>query len=212
MTGDALTPAETRAMLLHVARRMEDCEDELNEADRATGDGDHGLAVARGFGAVRRDLERREVDAVDGLLRTVGRTLLATMGGASGVLFATLFLEGARDLPAGDGFGSPALGRFLADGRAAVERRGGASPGRKTMLDALAPAADAAAGLRAAPLTTSLAAAAEAAREGAERTRTMVAQTGKAKTLGERSLGFPDPGALSIALLLGSMDGYVSGC
>jgi dihydroxyacetone kinase-like protein len=209
VTGGALTPAEARAMLVQVARRLEASEDELNDADRATGDGDHGLAMARGFGAVGRELESGEVDAVDELVRTVGRTLLTSMGGASGVVFSTLFTRGAARLAPGE-LGSEGFACLLADGLAAVEERGGARPGDKTMVDALAPAAGKADELRTAPLATSLPAVATAAREGAEQTKAMVARAGKAKTLGERSLGHPDPGALSVYLMLRFMAEYVS--
>jgi dihydroxyacetone kinase-like protein len=209
VTGDALTPAEAQAMLVHVARGIEASEHELNDADRAVGDGDHGLAMARGFGAVGHELESRELDAVDELVRTVGRTLLSSMGGASGVVFSTLFTGGAARL-APDELGSDGVACLLADGLAAVEHRGGARPGGKTMIDALAPAAGKADELRAAPLAVSLPAVAAAAREGVEQTKAMVARAGKAKTLGERSLGQPDPGALSVYLILRFMAEYVA--
>jgi dihydroxyacetone kinase-like protein len=207
---DALTPHEAQAMLLHVARRIEDSEDELTDADRAIGDGDHGLAMLRGFDAVRQELESRELETIDELLRTVGRALLSSMGGASGILFSTFFTEGARGLAAQDAFGGEALARLLADGLAAVQKRGKATPGDKTMVDALAPAAQKALELPAAPLAALLPAVVEAARDGVEQTKTMVARTGKAKALGERSLGHPDPGALSAYLILRSMDEYVA--
>jgi dihydroxyacetone kinase-like protein len=208
VTGDALTPAEAQAMLVHVARGIEASEHELNDADRAVGDGDHGLAMARGFGAVRRELEGREPGAVDELLRAVGRTLLGSMGGASGIVFSTLFTKGASRVGEQE-LGSEALACFLADGLAGVEDRGRARPGDKTMVDALSPAAEKADELRAAPLATALPAVAAGARAGAERTTAMVARTGKARTLGERSLGHPDPGALSVSLILRFMAEYV---
>lgn len=210
MADDALKPHEAQAMFLHVARRMEEHADELNEADRAVGDGDHGLGMARGFGAVRRELERDEVDTVDELLQTIGRTLLSTTGGASGILFATFFTEGARRLSARDGFDGAALARLLADGCAAVRERGQARPGDKTMVDALAPAARKAVELQGAPLAVALPAVVAAAQEGVEQTRAMVARVGKASALGDRSLGYPDPGAVATSLILQSMSEYVS--
>jgi dihydroxyacetone kinase-like protein len=84
------------------------------------------------------------------------------------------------------------------------------APVDKTMLDALAPAAQAACDAGD-DLGTALHAASEAARRGAEATKDMVARQGKARSLGERSLGHPDPGALSVALILGAMAGYVAG-
>jgi dihydroxyacetone kinase-like protein len=164
--------------------------------------------MARGFAAVRQELEEGGGATAAELLDSAGRTLLSSVGGASGILFGTFFRGGAAGV--GEAFDVDALRRFLADGLAAVERRGKAAPGDKTMLDALAPAAQAA---RDADddLGTALQAASEAARRGAEATKDMVARQGKARSLGERSLGHPDPGALSVALILGAMAEYVAG-
>jgi dihydroxyacetone kinase-like protein len=205
-----LTAGEVKAMLLHVASRVAESADRLNDADRAIGDGDHGLAMTRGFGAARQELERREYETVGAPVADVGRALLLSMGGASGILFSSLFVEGARGLSAERCFGTAELARFLGDGVEAVERRGKTAAGGKTMVDALAPAARTAAELRSAPLADALPRVAEAAREGAEATKEMVALAGKARSLGERSLGHADPGALSVHVMLGAMDEYVA--
>ena len=197
-------------MFLHVARRMEQAKDELGEADRATGDGDHGVAIARGFDAVRQRLEGQTFETVDELLRAIGDGLLSAMGGASGVLLAAFFTGGGSRLAGGVTFDVEAVRRLLVDGLDAVQKRGKAKPGDKTMVDALAPASQAASELPSSSLTSLLAAASEAARLGAEQTKTMVARVGKAKSLGQRSLGRPDPGALSICLLLEAMAEYVA--
>ena len=99
-----------------------------------------------------------------------------------------------------------ALATFLSDGLVAVRERGKAAPGDKTMVDALAPAAERAQALRHADLATALAGAADAAAAGVEATKAMVARVGKAKTLGERSRGHADPGALSLSLILRHME------
>jgi dihydroxyacetone kinase phosphoprotein-dependent L subunit len=205
-----LTANEVKAMLLHVASRVADSAEALNDADRAIGDGDHGLAMRRGFDAARQELESREYDTVGEPVSEVGRALLLSMGGASGVLFSSLFLEGARGLSAERCFGSAELARFLSDGAGAVEERGRTAPGGKTMVDALAPAAQAAAELRSEPLGDALPRVADAARAGVEATKEMVALAGKAKSLGERSLGHADPGALSVHVMLRAMDEYVA--
>ena len=204
---DALTPDETCAMFVHVARRIEESKDELTDADRATGDGDHGVVMARGFGAVRVRLEGGGFETAGDVVRAVGRELLSSMGGASGVLFATFFSAGATD---GATFDADALRRLLVDGSAAVQARGKAARGDKTMLDALAPAAEKALELPQASLSALLLAATEAARGGVEQTTEMVARRGKAKALGERSRGHADPGALSSYLILRAMAEYVS--
>lgn len=99
---------------------------------------------------------------------------------------------------------------MLVDGLQAVKERGKAKPGDKTMVDSLAPAAMKSREMVSAPLAEALKAVAEAARQGMEKTKELVATTGKAKTLGERSLGHPDPGAVSTYLILKFMAEYVS--
>jgi dihydroxyacetone kinase-like protein len=200
---------DVAAMFAHVADRVAESADELNDADRAIGDGDHGLAMARGFDAARRELESRDFDTVGALLAAVGRTLLSSMGGASGILFAALFTGGAQRLASQLSFGSAELAQFLADGTAAVEQRGMTAPGGKTMVDALAPAAQAASDFRSVSLGEQLPLVVDAARGGVDATRTMVALAGKAKSLGERSLGHPDPGAVSVYVILSAMEDYV---
>jgi dihydroxyacetone kinase-like protein len=204
----SLTAEEVRAMLVHVARRMEENESLLTDADRATGDGDHGIGMSRGFEAVRRELADASGGTVAELLDTTGRTLLTSVGGASGILFATFFRGGAAAVGDRETFDAEALRLFLAEGTEAVRQRGKASPGDKTMLDALRPAAEAAAN-EDSPAAL-LAAASEAARRGVEETKGMVARTGKARPLGARSLGHPDPGALSVSLIVDAMAEFVS--
>lgn len=192
-------------MLLRVAERMEESKDHLSDLDRAIGDGDHGIGMARGFEAVRGALAGKSFDSVGSLLQAVGTALMMSIGGAAGAIFGTFFRGGGAGLRDERAFTSRALDRMLADGLAAVTARGGAKPGDKTMIDALAPAAARAQALADAPLADSLAAVADAARQGMERTKQMLAATGKAKTLGERALGHADPGAESTHLILRAM-------
>lgn len=211
MTATQLTPDETRGMLLHVCQGMQASKDVLSEADRAIGDGDHGVGMARGFEAVQRKLEAMSsAVAMDELFRTVGTALLTSVGGAAGAVFGTLFRGGSRNLSNCSAFDSAALARLLADGLTAVKERGQARPGDKTMVDALEPAAQRAQEMTGASLGEALTEVAEAARLGMEKTRNMVATVGKAKTLGDRSLGHPDPGAISTYLILKYMAEYAS--
>ncbi|MHB0876745.1 MAG: dihydroxyacetone kinase subunit DhaL [Anaerolineae bacterium] len=205
----SLTVEQTQAMLLHVAVAMQAERDVLTQADRAIGDGDHGIGMARGFAAVQAALEARQYDSVGTLFRAVGTTLLSATGGAAGAIFGTLFRGGAANLDAAQQLDAAALTALLGDGLAAVRERGKAAPGDKTVVDALVPVADRAAALRGGDLAEAITAAAAAAAEGVEATKAMVARVGKAKTLGERSLGHADPGALSMALILRHMSEYV---
>src|SRR5512136_1218896 len=136
-----LTITEATAMFLHVAVRMQESEDLLTQADKAIGDGDHGIGMARGFAAVHAKLEASPPATVADLLKTTGMALLTSIGGASGVIFGTLFRGGARNLTGVTIFNAETLSLMLADGLAAGQERGKANPGDKTMVDALAPAA-----------------------------------------------------------------------
>ena len=204
-----LSITEATAMFLHVAGRMQGSENLLTQADKAIGDGDHGIGMARGFAAVQAKLEAAPPATVAELLKTTGMALITSVGGASGAIFGTLFRGGARNMGAETVFDSGTLARMLGDGLAAVQERGKAKPGDKTMVDALAPAAATAAEMAAAPLDQALPRVVAAARTGLEKTKAMVATTGKAMALGQRSLGHVDPGALSMVLILEAMAEYV---
>jgi dihydroxyacetone kinase-like protein len=197
-------------MFLYVAERMQDSQDLLTQADKAIGDGDHGIGMARGFAAVQAKLIASPPTSIADLLKTTGMTLLTSIGGASGVIFGTLFRSGTRNLTDATIFNAETLSLMLTDGLTAVQERGKASPGDKTMVDALTPAAAKAAEMAGASLGEALEAAAEAARLGMEETKGMVAATGKARALGPRALGFADPGALSMYLLLYFMAQFVT--
>lgn len=210
MGQSQLDVTQLREMLLHVCQAMQDSTEMLTQADRAIGDGDHGVGMARGFQAVRQKIEAQTFASVGDMFKAVGTALLTSVGGASGAVFGTWFRSGAARLGDRQVFDAAALAMLLADGLQGVKERGKAQPGDKTMIDALEPAARAAQHLSGAGLDQALTAAVEAARSGMERTKDMVARLGKAQTLGERALGHPDPGALSTYLILKSMLEYVT--
>jgi dihydroxyacetone kinase-like protein len=210
MPKPQLSLQETQEMFIRLSLGMIDSKDLLTQADKAIGDGDHGVGIARGFEAVRQRMEGGAFTAIDELLKTIGMTLMTSIGGASGVVFGTLFQGGAKQLGGRSVFDSEALSLLLLDGLDAVKKRGKANPGDKTMVDALEPAALKSQELRMVPLDESLIAVTEAARQGMEGTKDLVATKGKAKTLGERSLGHPDPGAVSTYLILKFMMEYVT--
>ena len=197
-------------MLLHVSQRMVDSKDSLTDADKAIGDGDHGVGMARGFEAVRQRLERQSFAALDELFKSVCMALMTSIGGAAGAVFGTLFRGGAKRLGGRQVFDAEAVSLLLVDGLAAVKERGGAKPGDKTMVDALEPAALKSQEMNQAALDECLHAVVEAARQGMEQTKDMLARVGKAKTLGGRAVGHPDPGAVSTYLILQFMLEYVT--
>ena len=201
----ACTLEETRQVLLFVAARMIASQDVLSEADRQIGDGDHGVGMGRGFEAVQTRLLQAAPASLEDLFKTTGMALLTSIGGASGAIFGTWFRSGAKGLAGAEQLDAGGLAAFLREGLAGVQERGKAQEGDKTMVDALAPAARAAAERQSEGLEAALAAAAQAAEDGMQRTEGMLAAVGRAKTLGERALGHPDPGAISTALILRSM-------
>lgn len=198
---------QTRRLMHFIAGKMIASEPELTRLDMAVGDGDHGIGMQRGFTAVDAMLNQlpQTSEDIGGLLTHIGTELMSSMGGASGAIFGTMFRAGGKSVEGETELTSPVLARFLANGLDAVRKRGGAKPGDKTMVDALAAAVAAAQQRVAEPLDQALPRIAEAAMQGANRTEQMVALFGRAKSLGERSLGHPDPGAMSMALILSFM-------
>ncbi len=200
---------EARQMFISVAARMEESIDILSEADRAIGDGDHGVGMARGFVAVRQKLQERSFAGLDDLLKAIGMALITSVGGAAGAIFGTFFMGAGRNVKGQASLDSNALSLMLAGGLQAVQERGKAQVGDKTMVDALASAEEQARTTVALPLNEALPAVAEAARQGMEKTKEMVARVGKARALGDRSLGYADPGAISMSLIFTYMAEYV---
>jgi dihydroxyacetone kinase-like protein len=190
------------------AERIAAARDELTELDRQIGDGDHGENLDRGFRAVVAKLDGvaagdQPPGQIGDVLKLVATTLMSSVGGASGPLYGTAYLRAAKvtGLAELDAHGVVALLEGALEG---ITARGKAQLGEKTMVDAWQPAVDAAEGAADGGASTAdvLAAAATAARAGAEATIPLVATKGRASYLGERSAGHQDPGATSTAILL----------
>lgn len=196
--------AEVKLRLLAVCGAVVANQDRLTQADQAIGDGDHGVGMARGFAAAREALESKPAATVGDLFKITGMAIMMTAGGASGAVFGTFFTGMAKAL-ATDELDAAGFAEALRDAIAAVQARGGAKAGDKTMLDAAIPAGDAAAA--ASSLAEALTAAAKASHIGALATASMTAATGKAKTLGTRALGHMDPGAISLSIILDAFAG-----
>ena len=176
----------------------------LTELDSAIGDADHGINMDRGFQAVLGKLDAAPPGDVGALFKTVGMTLVSTVGGAGGPLYGTLFLQLGVATAGDDEITAEDWATALEAAVSGVQARGKAEPGDKTMLDALIPARDAYAAALAegASMPAALGRAAEAAEQGRDATIPLVARKGRASYLGERSAGHQDPGATSSALLL----------
>ena len=209
------------AWLRLAATRIHDAAPALTALDQAIGDGDHGTNMDRGFAAIVVALDEGRPDVEGELaqaaarLRTVGRTLISTVGGAAGPLYGTAFLRAGGAIAAAQAGAETAS--VLLDGLDAavggIQALGKSTAGEKTMLDALMPAAAAGRDRLAAgeDTVTVVAGIADAAAAGAEATIPMVATKGRASYLGERSVGHKDPGAASSALLLQALADVVRG-
>jgi dihydroxyacetone kinase-like protein len=178
--------------------------DHLVQLDAAIGDGDHGTNMTRGFEAVVQALDADGGSPPGKLLILAGRTLVSTVGGASGPLWGSALRSGGRVLGDQPTFDGSHLVDVLAAALASVKDLGTAAVGDKTMVDALEPAVDT---LRArlaagAALDEALDEAAAAAEAGMRATIPLQARKGRASYLGERSVGHQDPGATSTALIV----------
>jgi phosphoenolpyruvate---glycerone phosphotransferase subunit DhaL len=201
---EAIPYADVVAWLRSFAATVAEQKDHLTRLDSAIGDADHGINMNRGMQAAVTKLDGVGGDDVGALLKTVGMTLVSTVGGAGGPLYGTLFLQmgtataGKSELSAEDWLAA------LDAGVKGVQMRGKAEPGDKTMVDALLPAREAFAGSLADGLSLgeALRRSSAAAEEGVKATVPLVARKGRASYLGERSAGHQDPGATSSFLLL----------
>jgi dihydroxyacetone kinase-like protein len=200
------------AWLAECAATISDQRDYLVELDAAIGDGDHGTNLNRGFEAVRQ-LISDDVDSPPGrLLIAAGRTLVSTVGGASGPLWGSAFRQMGRMLGDSDVFDGAALAAGLEAGLAAIVELGAAELGDKTMVDSLQPAVSALRNRLAegGDVVTALNSAAQAAEQGMRATVPLKARRGRASYLGERSIGHQDPGATSTAIIVKALDRVVA--
>ncbi len=192
-----------------VSGAMDAAKAELNALDSALGDGDHGEALATACADAAQKTEALAEPTPATVLQTTAQSLLNRMGGASGALYGTLFLRMSTTLKGRGEITLTDWREALAAGLAGVQTRGGAAPGDKTMVDALAPAV---AAISSAPtLSAGFAAAALAAQTGADSTVSMVAKFGRAKFAGERAIGHIDAGARSVAILFSALADFWKG-
>ncbi|MCL1922956.1 MAG: dihydroxyacetone kinase subunit DhaL [Propionibacteriaceae bacterium] len=195
----ALDVGAVTAWMNDFATQISDHENRLTELDRAIGDGDHGTNMARGMRAVS-ELDGSTFSTAREYLTKVGMTLVSTVGGASGPLYGTFFLCIGELWD--DNADASGLSTALRGGLDGIIRRGKASPGDKTLVDALAPALEAYDTHAHRGVGIALQGAAIACAEGRDATIPLIARKGRASYLGERSRGHLDPGAASMTLLI----------
>lgn len=208
MSSQTLSPSDIKTMMLAVSDKIIQSEELLSEADRRLGDGDHGLGMQRGFTAAKAQLEGLEPTTAGQVFTTTGMALMASMGGASGAVMGMLYQSGGTALGTAESLDAAGVASFLTAAYDGVTNLGGAKPGDKTMVDALAGARDAVVDGNSASVSEALAAAASGATKGMEATKDMIATMGRAKTLGEKSIGHPDPGSVSVSIMFETMSAF----
>lgn len=191
-------------MIEAIGRKMEEEKEYLTELDQPIGDSDHGINLARGFGAVESKLPTLEDKDIGTILKTVGMTLVSTVGGASGPLYGSAYMKAGMAMMGKTEMDIQDFLTMMKTAIEAVEQRGHATVEEATMLDAMVPslqAMEAAAG-EGADAKAVLDAGVKAAWAGAEHTKDLVATKGRASYVGERGLGHQDPGATSYSYML----------
>ncbi|MBT8365034.1 MAG: dihydroxyacetone kinase subunit L [Deltaproteobacteria bacterium] len=197
-------------MIRSAAHKIRANRDELSKLDSAIGDGDHGTTIARAMGIAEKVIAESEKKDLKGLLKDVGWGVMGVDGGATGPLLGSFLMGLGNGLGEQETIDCPTLAAMFEAGLAGVRRQSKAQVGDKTMMDSLLPAVDA---IRQAAdegksIEEALQKAAEAAENGAVSTKEFKARFGRAKNLGERTIGFQDPGATSMALIFrGFLDG-----
>ena len=190
-----------------IGLKMEAEKEYLTELDQPIGDSDHGINMARGFAAVEGKLPDLEGKDIGTILKTVGMTLVSTVGGASGPLYGSAYMKAGMALAGKEEMDMDDFLSMMDTAVQAVEQRGKATVEEATMLDAMVPSLktmkDAAAEGK------SVREALEAAWAGAEHTKDLVATKGRASYVGERGLGHQDPGATSYSYMLEVIAGLV---
>ncbi len=177
--------------------------DPLCELDSQAGDGDHGLTISRGFDAANKAVKELSDDTLPSeIFKTVGYAMLGAMGGASGPIFSSFFIQAAIGLKNDKELTAENFREIL---RVSVEQVGDLSStvaGEKTMFDALYQANEAVEAEKSNNLKDVLAAAVKGAQAGSDATKDMVATKGRARFLGEASRGFIDAGSVSIVWMM----------
>ncbi|MDE0100112.1 MAG: dihydroxyacetone kinase subunit DhaL [Truepera sp.] len=201
-----MTGSQVRALLSDLAATFERERAELGSLDAAIGDGDHGVGMARGFTQAATAAAAVPGEDAAPVFQAAGLALMSHIGGASGPLFATIFLELGKAFAEASAPPAESFASGLERAARQIQRLGRAAPGDKTLLDALLPAAEAARNATES-LDRAQAAAAEAARDGAEASAGMEARRGRARFIEGSGVGHPDPGAVSVALILESWRG-----
>ena len=209
---EELNAKDVRNMLIYIANKIIANKPYLTEVDSKIGDGDHGIGMALGMEEVKKALHKlKDSNDVYKLFKESGNAMLMSMGGASGVIFGSMYLAGADKKAAKEILTAGDLAEMEEASLKSVIEIGHAKPGDKTMVDALWPAVKAMKDNAHKGLLSMLKEAEFAAKEGMEATKNYVAKFGRAKSLGDRAVGCQDAGAASVYLIIQGMREFVEG-
>ena len=207
---DVINIQDAKEMLIYIADKIIGQKPYLTEIDSAIGDGDHGIGMAGGMQKAKDKLHKQETfESVYDVFVIAGKAMLMSMGGASGVIFGSLYLSGAKGMEAKPELTASDLAAMERKSLEAIKERGKAQVGDKTMVDALEPAVIAMEENAEKGLLEMLKAAEAAAAKGLEDTKGYTAKFGRAKSLMERAIGHQDAGATSVYLIFQGMREYV---
>lgn len=209
---DYLEIKEVKEMFRCISLQMIDSEKQLTEIDNIIGDGDHGIGMAIGFRAVNDALDNLKSDTINELFKEIGMTLLDAMGGASGVIFGTMFISGYGAAPQTHLLDLDTLSRMMKKSLENIKLRGKANVGDKTMIDSYEPAVLALEDCRRnkKSLSEGVTKAWIAAKNGVEASKQYCAKKGRAESYGKLSIGIPDPGAVSVSIIFEAMSRYIT--
>lgn len=214
MTVNGMSVSEVKDMFLFVGEKVIEKKTLLTKIDSDIGDGDHGVGMSIGFTEVKKKIKNEDFDSLNSLFKAIGMSMISSMGGASGVLFGTLFVGGVKEKELMTNLNVENLVSIFDSSLQAVKDKGKAKVKDKTMIDSLEPAVI---GMKEyllegnSNILECLNIAERDSRKGMEKTKEYIAKFGRSKTLGERAIGYPDAGATTIWIIFNSMYEWVGG-
>ena len=199
--ADSLSWFDFQNFLVELSRRVVQSKNQLDSMDAACGDGDFGSTIAAAFERAATALKDAPANGVGTLLTSYGSTILSTAGGASGPIFGALFVEAGKAVKGKTEVSPQDLALMFGASLKRIQQLGGAVLGDKTAVDSLEPALRSLQKTAQASLREALEQAARASETGCESTKHLIAKHGKARYLGEQTIGSVDPGAYLVSLL-----------
>jgi phosphoenolpyruvate---glycerone phosphotransferase subunit DhaL len=191
----------TKMLFANLVKTFDREKETLGELDAVLGDGDHGVGMARGFAKASETVAASQANDIGVIFQTAGRAFMSATGGASGSLFAMIFLEIGKASMDEQTLGTSSLTSGITNAVATIKRLGKSDAGDKTFLDALIPVQRVLEQSQNDPLISALEKAVDAAKKGVLQTTHMSAKRGRAQYVPNAGVGHPDPGATSVVLI-----------